>query len=114
MEEMTSSSSSSSEGNKVNESGGDNHSLFVTNPCNYFQQFIRAVLKCLGFETTASTQGGSSSSSPQQPAEPPPTDGDPPPSDPTAAVMAARIGRRPPKPIISGGPGPQTNANPST
>ncbi|KAL7154595.1 hypothetical protein ABFS83_03G012000 [Erythranthe nasuta] len=107
MEEMT-----SSEGN---ESGGDNHSLFVTNPCNYFQEFIQAVLKCLGFETTASSQGGSSSEvSPQQPAEPPSTDGDPPPSGPTAAVMAARIGRRPPKPVISGGPGPQTNANPTS
>ncbi|KAL7116574.1 hypothetical protein ACP275_03G012700 [Erythranthe tilingii] len=101
-------SSSSSEGNKVNESGGDHHSLFVTNPCNYFQQFIRAVLKCLGFETTTSSQGGSSSSSPETAGDPPP------PSDPTEAVMAARIGRRPPKPPISGGPGPQTNANPSS
>ncbi|KAI3465040.1 hypothetical protein Pfo_021703 [Paulownia fortunei] len=111
-----------SEKNKVTKSAGE--PFFVHNPCNYFQEFIWAVLKCLGFESEPQNsssnvkddKGGDetscqgSSSSAEQPADPPSSTADPP-ADPPAAM--ARTGRTPPRPPISGGRDPQTNTNPS-
>ncbi|KAK4428429.1 hypothetical protein Salat_1142500 [Sesamum alatum] len=101
--------------------------LFLDDPCNYFQQLIWGVLKCLGFESgpqnsssnvddnkggdeTGYNQG--SSSSVEQPADPPASSAADPPADPPA--MMATVRRRPRNPTISGGRGPQTNtADPS-
>lgn len=87
------------------------------NPCNYLQGFIRAVLKCIGYdqpEPAAADQNSSSTvtsqGSSEQLADPPSSTADPPVNP--AAAMARRV-RRPPTPPISGGRGPQTNANPS-
>lgn len=74
--------------------------LLFQNPCNYFQEFIRLLLNCLGF---------TSSNGQAQPD--PPSD---PPADPQAAELSrVTPPRAPPRPPISGGGGPQTNANPN-
>ncbi|KAK4428430.1 hypothetical protein Salat_1142600 [Sesamum alatum] len=107
-----------SEKNKVTSS----EPFFLQNPCNYFQEFIWGVLKCLGFESeprnsspnVEDSKGGDetscyqlgSSSSAEQPADPPLSATDPP-ADP--APVMARTRRRPTRPPISGGRGPQTN-----
>lgn len=105
-----------------NNNGGEPFSL-DTSACNYFQDIIRAVIKCLGFDQSEpphnscpnaaeddDTKSQSSSSSSASSAEQEPTD--PPPSSAAAPLMAAllRMVRRPPTPPISGGSGPQTNA----
>ncbi|KAL8514212.1 hypothetical protein ACS0TY_013368 [Phlomoides rotata] len=80
---------------------GDN--LFLARPCNYLQEFMRAILKCLGL-TNSDPQDSSSSSAAD------------PPSSPAALLAATARARRPPPPSppsIGGGRGPGTNANPS-
>ncbi|PIN04411.1 hypothetical protein CDL12_23059 [Handroanthus impetiginosus] len=70
-----------SENNKVKETP-----FFFHSSCNYCQEFIRAILRCLGLESEPRD------SSAEQPADPPSSMADP-----------------PPQPPISGGRGPQTN-----
>lgn len=80
--------------------------LSFQNPCNYFQEFMRAVLNCLGFTYRGGEDGGSS----QVQADPPSSAAaDPPVAE--AALLAPP--RAPPRPPISGGSGPQTNTNPN-
>ncbi|KAL1547062.1 elicitor peptide 6 [Salvia divinorum] len=72
--------------------------FFFQNPCNYFQEFMRAVLNCLGLNHDGGDRG-------QGQADPPSTAADPP------VAEAVRVA--PPRPVISGGSGPQTNTNPN-
>lgn len=77
----------------------DGNSLFLESPCNYLQEFVRAVLKCLGFTNSDPDQDSSS------------TTADPP--SPAAGPLAATAARRrpppPPPPPIGGGRGPGNN-----
>lgn len=109
-----------SEVNKVTKSDGDH--FFLHNPCNYCQEFIRAILQCLGLKSdepqdsssnVKDNDGGDETSS-QGPADPPSSAADPP-ADPPPVMASLRVTppRAPPRPPISGGRGPQTNANPS-
>ncbi|PIN04412.1 hypothetical protein CDL12_23060 [Handroanthus impetiginosus] len=95
-----------SDNNKVKETP-----FFLHSPGNYCQEFVRAILKCLGLESEPrdspsnvkrgdEMSGQGSYSSAEQPADAPSSTADPP-----AVAMA----RTPPRPPISGGRGPQTN-----
>lgn len=77
--------------------------FFLQNPCNYIQEFMRVVLNCLGLNHDGGNDDGNSG---QGQADPPSTAADP----PVAEVDRARA---PPRPVISGGSGPQTNTNPN-
>ncbi|KAL6511712.1 hypothetical protein OROGR_021309 [Orobanche gracilis] len=111
-----------SEKNKTTTTVGREPFLLQINPCKYFQEFIRTVFKCLGFESTPDIQRSSSkgkdnskftvdgtakevSSSPA--VDFPPSTADPP-ADPSELAMLT-IGRTPPTPTIGGGRGAQNN-----
>lgn len=85
-----------------------NDNLFAHDPCNYFQQLIKAVISCLGFSSdppdSSSNLDGDGDG-----------DGaaDPPADPPVAAELRVAPPRAPPRPPITGGRGPQTNANPN-
>ncbi|KAL2242277.1 UNVERIFIED_CONTAM: hypothetical protein Sindi_0345700 [Sesamum indicum] len=92
--------------------------FFLHNPCNYFQETIRSVLRCLGFESQPENycsndgkeKGGgvetssSASSAEEQLADPQPSSAE----DPSLLLVSLR--RRHPQPPIEGGSGPGTNA----
>ncbi|KAH6782430.1 hypothetical protein C2S51_007723 [Perilla frutescens var. frutescens] len=93
----------------------DEDQLFVQNPCNYFQEFMRAVLNCLGFNSEPPNSpsnvddDGDGISSGQIPADPPSSAADPPADPPVAVELRVAPPRAPPRPPISGGRDPQTN-----
>ncbi|KAL1540544.1 elicitor peptide 6 [Salvia divinorum] len=75
--------------------------FFLQSPCIYFQEFTRAVLSCLGFNS----DGGGSSLG-QMTEEESSSAADP-------LLDLAALVRVPPRPVISSGGGPQTNTNPN-
>ena len=80
----------------------DEDYISLQNPCNYFQEFMRAVLRCLGFNS----DGRESSEGAQTVEEESSSTADSP------MVLAALV-RVPPRPVIRGGGGPQTNSIPN-
>ncbi|KAH6759038.1 hypothetical protein C2S51_019273 [Perilla frutescens var. frutescens] len=91
----------------------DEDHLFVQNPCNYFQEFMRAVLNCLGFNSeppnSSSNVDDDGISSGQIPAGLPSAAADPPADAPVAVELRVAPPRAPPRPPVSGGRDPQTN-----
>lgn len=91
-----------------------NDNLFSHNPCNYFQELIRAVLNCLGFTSDPPTSSSNVDDDPlSSAADPPSSAADPPADPPVAAELRVASPRAPPRPPITGGRGAQTNANPN-
>ncbi|KZV24715.1 elicitor peptide 6 [Dorcoceras hygrometricum] len=77
----------------------------LQNPCRFFQEVLRALLDCLGFESCSKrdrTASEGTSSSPSSAVDPP--------ADLPGSTAAA-LRSAPPRPVISPGPGPQTNTN---